>query len=280
MPKSEFAEVLVRLREKAGFPTPFAFYKGRDGRRALGLSFPNYLKLERGSSLPQPRRLEPLLSALGLDPRSEPAREFVRAYLAAVLGSRRLLELAAGPSGMDPAPQSWVIAETAARQAIGQRKVQLSLDQYGVLAKDPAAYACHAIMANTLAWLPTSELARLTGRKAAVVSKALAVLARTGLAEVADGRARSPLAGRFVTPPALTPLTASIYASLQKHRAAWATRVLHSNYLILRARKDDIERYHAHLGDAVHLSAIYGDVKPTEDSGFYLVEARVSRLFE
>ena len=239
---AEFAAVLTRLRESAGFPTAFAFHKSRDGRRALGLSFPNYLKIERGVSLPQAKRLEPLLSALGL-------------------------------------VDSWMLAESAARQAIGLRKVQLSLEQYRTLAKDAVAYACHAIMANTQASMTGAELAKLTGRSASAIATALAALERAGLAKLSGPKARSPFAGQYVTPPALTPLTASIYAALQKHRREWEPRARHSSYLVLRARKDGIERYLPHLADAVNLSAIYGDVKPAEDSGFYLVEARVSKLF-
>lgn len=274
-----FAVVLTKLREQAGFPTAFAFYKGRDGRRALGLSFPNYLKLERGKSLPQAKRIEPLLSALGLELNSPGAKELVRAYLGSVLGSERLLDVAAGSSVPDPTPPSWMLAETAARQAIGLRKVQLSLEQYRVLAKEAVAYACHVILCNTQGWLTRLELANFTGSPAAVVTRALGHLEKAGLAELAEGKARSPYAGRFVTPPALTPLTSSIYAALQKHREAWAARVHHSNYLILRARKDGLERFLPHLADAVNLSAIYGDVKPSEDSAFYLVETRVSKLF-
>ncbi|MBI5201253.1 MAG: hypothetical protein HY925_06675 [Elusimicrobia bacterium] len=278
--KTDFSAVLVRQRESAGFPTPFGFYKGRDGRRALGLSFPNYLKLERGQSLPQPKRLEPLLSALGLEPGSAQARELVRAYLRSVLGSDRLLDLAAGGAKTDPAPPSWLLAETASRQAIGQRKVQLSLDQYGLLAKEPVAYVCHAVLANTQGWLTKAELSKFSGKPAAAVAKALAALEKAGLAELDGAKARSPLAGKFVTPPAATPLTASIYAALQKHRESWAGRAVRSHYLILRARKDGMESYLPHLADAVSLSAIYGDVKPGDDSEFYLVEGRVTRLFE
>lgn len=273
-----FGAVLTRLRESAGFPTPFAFYRGRDGRRALGLSFPNYLKLERGQSLPQAKRLEPLLAALGLELGSPGAKELVRAYLGSLLGSERLLDVAAGAPASDPIPPSWMLAETAARQAISLRKVQLSMDQYRALAKDACAYACHVVLCNTAAWLPVKDLAKEVGRPAREVSRALAALGQAGLAETQNGKARSPLAGRFVTPPSPTPLMASIYAALKKHREAWAGRVVDSKYLILRARPEGLERYLPHLADAVNLSAIYGDVKPADDSALYLVEAKVSRV--
>lgn len=278
--RSRFAETLKGLRENAGFATPFAFYRGRDGRRTLGLSFPNYLKLERGGSLPQPRRLEPLLSALGLEAGSPQARELVRAYLQALLGSERLLEIAAGASAPDPAPPGWILAESAARQAIGQRKVALTLEQYRALARDGLAYACHVILANTRDWIESRELARLVGRPARAVAGALAVLERAGLAERSGAKARSPLAGRFVAPPAATPALAAVYASLRGHRSSWKKKTRGSHYLILRATEAAMERYAPHLADVVSMSAIYGDVKPSEDSGMYLVEARVSKLFE
>lgn len=277
--KPSFAEVLTRLRGAAGFRTAFAFYRARDGRRALGVAFPNYLKLERGRHLPQPRRLEPIIAALGFAPDSPEARELVRAYLGSVLGSERLLKIATGSTPVDPAPASWLMAEAASRQAISQRSVQLSLDQYRALAADADAYACHVILANTQAWVSRTELARLTGLPIALVSRALAVLEKSGLAERREDDARSPLAGRFVVPPGATSLTAGIYAALRKHRAAWDRRTVDSAYFVLRARKDAMGRYMHHLSDAVKLSTVYGDAKPGEDSSIYLVEARLSEVF-
>jgi len=49
-------------------------------------------------------------------------------------------------SSPDPAPASWQVAESAARQALSQRSFQLSLAQYQALADDRIAYSCHVIL--------------------------------------------------------------------------------------------------------------------------------------
>lgn len=280
---AEFGSILARLRQEQGFPNPFSFYNKRGGRAALGLSFPNYLRLERGKSLPQPQRLKALLDALGLRRGSPGAAELARGYLKAVLGSEELLELLAAPAEKDPAPYSWTLAESAGRQAISQRAVQLSLEQYTVLCRDLAAYACHAYLANTLAWVSKKELAGALGLSAKEAERALKALKSAGLAELDGTRVRSPLAGKFVTPPAPTPALAAVFAALQKHRerlCAQGGRLLHAPYLVLRAPKRKMESYLQHLSDVVNLSAIYGDVKPGPDSEMYLVEGRVTRLFK
>lgn len=279
---AEFGETLAALRQGQGFANPFSFYNKRGGRAALGLSFPNYLRLERGKSLPQPQRLKALIDALGLRRGSPGAGKLVRSYLKAVLGGAELLDLLTGPAVQDPAPVSWTLAENAARQAISQRAVQLSLEQYRLLGKDPAAYACHAYLANTAAAVVKKDMALELGLPSKEVERALKALKTAGLADLDGTKARSPLAGKFVTPPALTPALASAYAALQKHRARWCAeggRVLHSPYLVLRAPRRKMESYLQHLADVVHLSAIYGDVKPGPDSAMFLVEGRVTQLF-
>ena len=277
-----FGTALAEARGAQGFKTPYAFYTARDGRRLLGLSFANYLRIEKGRSLPKPFRLLRLVGALGFSSGEPRAKALIRAYIKSVLGSDELLEAreAAAP---DPAPASWLLAENATRQAIGQRAIQLSMEQYRVLAKDPTAYAAHALVCNTHGGLETKELARMLKVSAAALRAALSALCKAGLATKRGTVIESPFAGKFVTPPTPTPELAGVFAALAKHRAAWLesrARVLDAPYLILRAPKAKMRQYLAHLGDAVRLSAVYGDVKPGEDSEFYLVEGRVMRLFE
>lgn len=281
MSQTAFGITLAAVRKRQGFDSPFAFYRGRGGQRALGLSFSNYLRLERGKGLPKGWRLERILAALGLESSSPAAQELVRAYVKDALGSERLLACLDGAPGHDPAPPSWLAVETAARQAIGQRAVQLTLDQFRVLALDRPHYLCHAVLANTSAWMEKGELASLTGLSPAAVDRAVAALKTAGLARVSGRRVRSPLAGRYVTPPTLTPALSGVFAAFRKHREAWIRergRLVHAPYLILRARRGAFGRYLPHLSDVVALSAIYGDVHPAEDSAMYIVDASVFRL--
>jgi hypothetical protein len=280
---SSFGPALAEARRAQGFATPYAFYHARGGSRGLGLSFVNYLRLERGLGLPKPWRLERIFSALGLEPVMPASRRLLKAYLKDALGSERLLQCLEGAGASDPAPGSWAMAENATRQAISQRMHQLSLEQYKMISRRFENYACHVVMANTKDWLSKSALSRLSGVPAPAVTRALADLKKARLAEIAGDKARSPLAGKYVVPPAPTPALASVWAVLREHRVRWAAdrgRLVHSPYLLLRARKGQFSAYLPHLSDVVGLSAIYGDVAPGEDSELYLVEANVYQLGE
>lgn len=282
MPKdTRFSRILIRLRQEQGFSTAYSFYQQRGGKRVFGLSFTNYLSFERGRSLPQGVRLSALVSALGLPPAAPGTRQLVYAYLHDILGSEELLKsVAAG--GPDPAPPSWQVAESAARQALSQRSVQLTLPQYSVLAQNRVAYACHVIMCNTKGWVETTELGAMTQASAKDVAAALKSLKAVKLCEFSQGRARSPLAGSYVVPPAITPATAGIYAKLQAYRNEWVKRsgkTGFSRYLLLRAPESKFNGYLPHLSDVVAMSALYGDVNRSDDSAMFLVEGRITRLF-
>ena len=276
-----FPQTLIRLRREQGFPTAYAFFQQRGGRRVFGLSFTNYLNFERGKSLPQGPRLTAVVSALGLAPLSPGARQLVYAYIHDMLGSEELLKsvMIASP---DPAPASWQLAENSARQAISQRSVQLTLAQYQVLADDKIAYACHVILCNTRGWVEKKELSEMAGSSGKPFEAALARLKAAKLVKPEGGRLKSPLAGSYDVPPAVTPATAAVYARLQAHRNEWAKRsgkVEFSRYLLLRAPEGKFSGYLPHLADVVSMSALYGDVERAEDSAMFLVEGRVTRLF-
>lgn len=281
--RTRFSTVLARLRRDLGFANAHAFYKARGGRRAFGVAFTNYLGLERGRSLPKGRRLESIVTALGLEPASAAARELLLAYMGDTLGSETLtrpLEVLPLP---DPAPPGWQIAENAARQALGGRSRRLTPEQYALLGRDESTYACHAVLANTSGWLEIRELSRMLGLPPADIGRRLACLARAALAEVRGGKARSPLAGKYVMAPLSSPAAAFSASRLRKHRDEWLRRrgkSLHQAYLILRAPKSKFRNYLPHLSDVVAMSALYGDVERSADSELYLVEGKVTRLFD
>ena len=281
--RTRFSGVLVRLRREQGFATAHAFYKARGGKRAFGVAFTNYLGLERGRSLPKGTRLEGLVGALGLDPASRAARELVLAYMSDTLGSPALIRPFETPSRPDPAPPGWQIAENAARQALGGRSVRLTPGQYALLARDEETYACHVILANTRGWLETRELSRMLGLSPVDLRRRLALLAKAALAQVRGKKVRGLLAGRYVMPPLPSPAADFAASRLRKHRDEWVHgrgRSVHQAYLILRAPEPKFRDYLAHLSDVVAMSALYGDVGNAADSELYLVEGKVTRLFD
>lgn len=280
-----FSQVLSRLRTEQGFPSAYSFYNSRGGRKVFGVAFANYLALERGKSLPKGGRLKPFLSALGLGPESLGTQELLLAFFGDLLGSEELLAGFAKGRSADPAPSSWLMAENAARQTIGQRSVQLTLKQYEVLAGDGRAYACHVLLANTRGGLRKAELSARARLSAKEVDAALGKLKAAGLAKVSGVQASSPLAGKYVVPPtpSANSALADCYVRLQAHRRRWAEEhgaCVEARYLVLRAAKNKFTQYFPHLADVVSMAAVYGDVTPGADSQMYLVEGRATRIFD
>jgi hypothetical protein len=276
---------LSRLRAEQGFPSAYSFYNSRGGRKVFGVAFANYLALEKGGSLPKGSRFKALFSALGLGPESPAVRELLLAYLGDLLGSENLLAGFTDGLSADPAPSSWLLAENAARQTIGQRSVQLTLRQYEALAADGRAYACHVLLANTRGGLTKKELAARTQLSAKDIDAALGKLRSAGLAKVSGSGASSPLAGKYVVPPppSANSALAGCYARLQAHRRRWIEQhgaCVETRYLVLRAAKAKFSQYFPHLADVVSMAAVYGDVTPGPDSQMFLVEGRVTRIFE
>lgn len=249
----------------------------------MGLAFSNYLNFERGKSLPQPWRFKRLLAALGLGDGTEGARRLAEAYLVTLLGSDELLKLSrTSPGESAGGAESWKLAELAARQALAQRTVRMSLEQFSVLAKDASADACHTALVNTPGWVERAELAAMTGLKPPEVARALPSLREARLLETDGTRVRSLLAGKYVAKPPLSPASASLYAAVDRHRKAWLQargRTIKHRTLTVRIAKGQLDRYLEILTDAVNLAAIYGDAPRAEDTAVYLVEAKVHELF-
>ncbi|MBI5200699.1 MAG: hypothetical protein HY925_03850 [Elusimicrobia bacterium] len=275
-----FGETLSRIRRQRGFPSARSFYKGRDGRRTLGLSYPNYLNLERGKSLPQISRVERILSALGLEEHAAEARELVRAYFDDLGVSPKLLQLAGAAAPPEEAKAS--LAEEAAGLAIQRRRYQLAMGCWQVLARDSTAHALFRVLLATDGWLSVEHLARMTKLPASVAERALAALESVDLAEVSQGRARSPHVGRVIESLPNIPATAAVKAALRrdldKRVAESAPAGIYDNSL--RLTKPALGRYLRQLEQAVALASFYEEPEPKPESAVFLVHARVHKLFE
>jgi len=273
-----FAAVLARVRRERGFKNAHSFYKSCGGRRALNLSFPNYLALEKGKSLPKAPRLEAILKALDLGEAAPARRELVWSYLESVLGSAALLRgLEAPPAAADSA------ADEASRQAQRQRAAQLGLAQWRVLASDPAAYRIHVYLINSPEWSSDMEIAKAVGESPAKTRAVLKALAVARIAEVSGARARSLFAYKFLQTLPLLPTTAHIKAGILKTREGFAgpgARLLHRVNVTSRFSGAGLERYFQRLSDAVWLSGVYGDAEKTPDSDVCFVDARIFKVFD
>lgn len=273
-----FASVLARLRRERGFPTPHSFYKARDGRKSLGLSFPNYLAIERGRSLPRPARLPALLRALDIPEGTAPWNDLVRSYLASHLGSDALLRGLAEPS---PSPE--LAADEVVRSSIRQRAAQFSLEQWRLLAGDPAAYYCHVYLINTPGWSLVAEVARAVGFPASRVRSALAALSAAGIAECSRGRARSPYAYRCLQPLPALPELLHLRMPLLRSREAFAGargKLVQRRNVTTRMTEGAMTRAFRKLADAVALAGACGNAEKSPDSDVYFIDARVFRVYD
>jgi hypothetical protein len=282
--KRQFGKVLSRIRKEQGFETARSFFLGRGGRRTLGLSYVNYLKLESGASLPRIERLEPLISALGLKADAAGAAELVRAYVQDLGFSPAILRLLAAPPAAAAKPEltSLKITELAVRQVLKRRNAQLSLEQWKTRVKNPAVWACQYVLTNTGDWISARELVRLTGFSASAVDGALKDLRAAGLAEYAGGKARSELAHKIVQPAAEVPAMAGVRAAQHRLREKWTEGAPRVRYfgMTTRMTPESLDSYWPYLDDAVKMCPAFGNAdEAPEDSAIYLVEGRVHRWF-
>jgi hypothetical protein len=275
---SPFAILLTRRRREAGFANAHSFYKARDGRRTFGLSFPNYMALESGASLPRAWRLEAILAALNLTAASPAWKELVRAYLTSLLGSDALLR------GLESAPGSADLSsDEAARQSLRQRSAQLDLAQLRLLAADAGTYYCHIYLVNTPGWSSVAEIAKAVGLPATKARSALKALAGAKVAEVSAGRARSPFAYKYLAPLPILPTTAHIKSRLIKFRDSFSGErgaLKHRNNITTRMTKANLDHYLHRLTETVALSSVFGDAEKADDTDVYFIDARVYRIFD
>lgn len=273
-----FAEALIRARREQGFANGHAFHKARGGRKGLGMLYANYMALERGKSLPKPRRLQSILQALNLSEPSLQRRELVYAYLASVLGSTSLL------ADLEPSPiQSALSSEEVARQALRQRSTQLDLAQWTVLARDSAAYYSHNYLINTPGWSSLGEIAAAVKLPRSEVRAALADLAAAKIVARSGDRARSLLEYRFLRPLPQLPSTIALRAAILKKREAFtAGRGTLARRVTLSSRltKVHLDRYFERLAETVRLFGVYGDAEKADDTDVYYLDARIFKIFD
>ncbi|MHB0995044.1 MAG: hypothetical protein ACYC2I_01600 [Elusimicrobiales bacterium] len=278
----DFGALLARIRRERGFASAHRFFKGSGGSKGLGLSFVSYWDIERGKKLPKSWRLKSIMAALGLEAGSPAARDLAREYFAALAGSAELLDLLAPQAAPQGDLPSRELAEAAAWQAVSQRSMNLTLEQWRLRASDMAIHICHIYLVNTTGWVTETELARATGFTPAVLRRALKALAGGGLAELGAGKARSPFTKKVVRPMPATPATAGLKAALNNIWARWlaGARQVDSRRMTFRMTRANLDKYRQHLEKAVSLACLYAN--SDEDraaSDIYSVETGIYRIF-
>ena len=277
-----FSSVLSRIRKEQGFPSAHKFFKGVGGSKGLGIAFVSYWDMERGKKLPRNWRLKSIMAALGIELNSPKAQELIRAYFKALSGSDELVRAlsAAAPAAAADLP-SRELAEAAVQQAIAQRRVHLTTDQWRVCARDLETYICQYFLVNTAGRVTVRELSEATGFKPEVVRKTVKALAAAGLADFSGDTVQGLFAKKLVELLPATPATASIKAALRACAIKWheGSKRVDGRRIIVRMSKANLAIYREHLVKAISLASIYSNSdEDIKDSAIYAMDAGIYQM--
>jgi hypothetical protein len=218
------------------------------------------------------------MAALGIENPSPKARELVRAYFRALSGSDELVRSLAAPAPEAADLTSRELAEAATQQALAQRYVNLTPEQWRSRTRDMVTNICSNYMVNTAGWVTLLELSDVTKFKPGAIKKALKTLAAAGLLELSGDKARCPLAGRVVKLPPVTPATAALVAKLKGHWETWLAdaKVVSFKAFTVRMTKAHLNIYAQHIKKAVSLAALYDNAAENKDeSAIYHISAKI-----
>lgn len=276
-----FSGKLARARREAGFKTAYQFYHANGGRRHFPFTYVHYLRLENRGRLPRPEWMPRIVKALRLGPGETGARRFFEAYLKDLLGTDGFETVAAPllcrhPSAGLPAESSglgWMKAEHA---------IHMTPEQFAAIASDPAAYWCsEVLLSDEEAW-GEEALARHLALEPKAVKKGLQKLAVAGLArKMSGGRWKSRHPGKFFTFPGRLEGMEDAFKRVQGY---WEARYkkeggeISARVELVRAESSFARRYAHSLNEAVDAANLGAVRTKGEDTGLYLVEARVRRL--
>lgn len=277
-----FSRALAAARRDAGFKTAYQFFHKNGGRRHFGFTYVHYLRLESSRALPRPEKVARLVTALRLAPGEDGARRLFLAFMEDLLRTPEAVELILAPllcrhGAAPPAPGA-----EALRWMKSQHAVHLSPAQFAALASSEAAYWCSEVLCSDGGiWTP-GQLAGALGLEARAVKAGLARLRAAGLARrTAAGRFRGPSPGKLYTFPGrlegMGPLLARVKGYWERMRRRRGADVSERVELV-RAEAGFMRRYAAGLAETLDAANAGAAHAKGEDTGIYLVEARVRKL--
>lgn len=282
---THFSRTFARLRKEAGFKSAYQFYHKNGGPQVFQCSFPNYLRIEKGSHLPQPKRLPLLVTLLRLPLDSGELRDLIESYLETWLGSKDLLNwflqpyLPRGTALPPPDP-----AKAALSKVIRTDARPVSVSQYEAVMSSAGAYWAFRLLTTSSEAHEEAELAAWTGLRTADLRPGLEALRKERLVErLRDGRWRSPLAGEFLLFPDSRLIPAKTMEKVFRYNEAMVARkgaVVDVRYCGVRADSRAIEGFIPHMREAVRSINAYAQTEKTENSALFFVEGRISRLLD
>jgi len=276
-----FGSALARIRKEQGYSSAYQFFKGVGGSKSLGLAFVSYWDMERGKKLPKSWRIKAIIAALGIEQNSPKAQELIRAYFRALSGSDELLQALSAPASAGADLPSRELAEAATQQAIAQRIVNLTIEQWKLCSRDIVTNLCQNFLTNTAGWVTIRELSDATRFKPEVIRKALKALALGGVIDFQGDKARSPFAQKMIKLMPMTPATAAIKAAISDHWKTWLadSKLIDTKGITVRMTKANLDIFLQHLKKTVTMAAIYHNAEENrQDSAIYLINANVFQI--
>lgn len=280
---NEFSTTLARLRREAGFPTAYRFFFDNGGERGFGLTYRRYLLIEQGKNLPLADKLEKILLGLRLPQNTPAAAELVKAWLKGLAGDEVYAHIFEPLFAGGPAPAPAQPGQEALRRSLAEKKFHMTGEQLAATVASFETYKCSMALENDAgAWTPAA-LARTLGLKEPAARRALAALAKAGLARPAGkGAYKSAVAGRLVEYPVTAAMRGDVYARLKGYlkRLEDEGRVEYSSMGMLRADAAALKGYYPLLHSGVEASNAYATVRKTKESAAFFVIGRVLRLWD
>lgn len=277
-----FGASLARLREEAGFSSAYQFYHKNGGRRHFPFTYVHYLRIERKGMLPRPDWLALILTALRLSPGQAGWREFCLAYLRGLLGSENVAAAVLDPLLCRHGEAGAKSQNEGLRWAKSAHAAHLSPRQFAAIASDEAAYWCSEILLNDRGSWSAEDISAALGFPVPDVRSGLKALKSAGLArESSRGKFRARQAGKFYTFPGRL---RDMQGDLKRVQAYWERMrrrkggAACERVELVRAAAGSMQRYIAGLWETLDTANLHATQSAGEDSGLYLIEARVGRL--
>ncbi|MBI2070780.1 MAG: hypothetical protein HYT79_09300 [Elusimicrobia bacterium] len=280
-----FSRVFAKLRKEAGFETAYQFFHKNGGAKVFKCSFPNYLRIEKGTHLPQPKRLPLLCTLLRLPLKSNELKELILAYLTTWLGSKDLTDWVLGPftNGVGQAMASDPGAQ-ALRKVIRDSAQPLALAQYETIMKNRASYWCYRVLTSAKEPFGVQELTKLLGLRTDEIQTALTALEKQLIVKkTKNGRYESPLAGQFLVFPDSNLISKGMMDRVFQYNAEMIKKkgeLLDVRYCGVRADTGKIQGFVPHFRDAIRSVNAYAVTEKTDQSALVFVEGRVYKLFD
>ena len=285
---NEFASLLTRLRERAGYPTARKFYMSVGGRKALPCTYTQYLNIESGRSSPRPKIIEALVMLLRIWEDPETSREFCRAYLEAHFGPGEFVGFLVRSLGRDPAAAGLPGAPLRKAMAANNeaRAVPTQGSAMNLIRSSPTHYwAFHVVNSDSGTWTP-ERVAQALKMPAKPVRRALSELAAQGLVGVEkDGSFSGLFRGKYLLhTPQAAPESIEVPQRMPETQRLWDHmgkkygKTLFHQGLFMRASESELRSSYPFLAQSVHGLAVYETTDKKPDTSLLVAETRVRRL--